>query len=167
MARNDIRIFLQMEGGTAGYPLAAAQTFEAGEPVVAGAAGTLAECGDDPAVVTGISMGSSQGKDGNGDDGTVPTGSLVPVYKPSSGQLFITQQFATDGAGTSVAPTQANVADTAGFTLDGNGDWFVDTGTANLHVEVVAVLDGNGQPIGDSFSRAAGTGVSVVFGFLT
>jgi len=65
-----------------------------------------------------------------------------------------------------VAPTQANVADTAGFTLSGN-DWFVDTGTANLHVEVVAVLDGNGQPIGDSFSRAAGTGVSVVFGFLT
>ena len=166
MARNDIRIFLQMEGGTAGYPLAAAQTFEAGEPVVAGAAGTLAECGDDPAVVTGISMGSSQGKDGNGDDGTVPTGSLIPVYKPSSGQLFITQLFATDGAGTSVAPTQANVADTAGFTLAGN-DWFVDTGTANLHVEVVAVLDGNGQPIGDSFSRAAGTGVSVVFGFLT
>ncbi len=110
-------------------------------------------------------MGSSQGKTATGDDGSVPTGTMIPIYKPDSGQLFITQNLATDGAGTAVTPTQAHVGDTAGFTLAG-GIWYLDTGTANIHVEVVAVLDGNGQPVGSSTARTASTGVYVVFGFI-
>jgi hypothetical protein len=162
--KDDIRIYLQVEAGTTSYPIAAAQSFEPGEVVLVQAAGTLAEAADDPASVAGITMGSSQGKDTNGDEGTVPTGTSIPIYKPGNGQLFITQNFATDGAGTLVTPTQAHVGDTAGFTLS-SGVWLVDTGAANAHVEVVAVLDGNGQPVGDGTVRSAGTGVSVVFGF--
>lgn len=169
MAKNDIRPFRAASGGTntlSAFPLAASQTFEEGEPVVVQAAGTLAECATNPGTVAGISAGSSQGKTSTGDDGTRPTGTMIQVYSPTDEQLFVTQNFATDGSGTAATPDQTHVGDLAGFTLTG-GDWYVDTGASNDHVEIVAVLDGNGQPVGDSTVRTAGTGVSVVFVFLS
>jgi hypothetical protein len=169
MARNDIRPFRPGSGGTqnqVAYPLAGSQTFEEGEPVVL-SGGSIQECATNPAVVAGISVGTSQGKDANGDDGTRPTGTLIQVYTPTDEQLFVTQNFATDGSGTPATPAQSNVGSQAGFTLDGSGGWYVDTNAVNKHVEIVAVLDGNGQPIGDTNVRTAGTGVSVVFVFLS
>lgn len=166
MAKNDIRVWRPVELGTTAYPLTTGQTFEEGEVVTVAAAGTLSEAGDDPTVVAGISMASSQGKTATGANGARPNGTLVQIYKPVSGQLFITDNFATDGAGTDTAPDLTNVGDTAGFTL-ASGVWSVDTGTVNHHVEIVAVLDSNRQPLGDTTVRTTGTGTSVVFGFLT
>ena len=170
MAAGDIRIHTQMEGGTGFAALAAGQTFENGEIVVVGAAGTLAEAGDDPAVVAGISIGSSQGLVANASPinlSTIATGTLIPFYKPVSGQLFKTDNFATDGAGTAATPAVTTIGDTAGFTLAGApAAWSLDTGAANAHVEVVDVLDSRGHSVGDTTIRTAGTGVTVVFGFI-
>ena len=44
--------------------------------------------------------------------------------------------------------------------------WSVDTGTANIHVEITGVLDVNGAPLGDTSIRTTGVGVTVVFGFI-
>jgi hypothetical protein len=63
-------------------------------------------------------------------------------------------------------PLISDVGNTAGFTLTGGGAWFVDTGVANHHVEIVAVIDSNGAPLGDTTIRTVGAGVAVVFGFL-
>ena len=166
MAKNDIRCFRPVELGMAAYPLFVGSTFEEGEPVLVGGPGTLGECLSDPAVVSGISAGTSQGKTATGINGTRPTGTLIQIYKPIDGQLFISKNFATDGAGTPVAPTLIRVGDTAGFVKFGD-DWYVDTGASNAHVEITAVLDANGAPLGDQTVRTVGTGVSVVFGFLT
>ena len=168
MARNDIRPFRPASGGTqnmVAYPLVAGQDFEEGEPVVVGAAGTLAECATNPATVSGISAASSQGKTSVGTDGTRPTGTMIQIYTPTDEQLFVTQNLARDGAGTAVTPLQTDVADLAGFTL-ASDVWYVDSGAVNQHVEIVAVLDSDGQPIGDSTIRDAGTGLSVVFVFV-
>jgi hypothetical protein len=172
VALNDIRIHKQVDFGTAGYPITTGMTFRAGEVVVVAAAGTLSEAGDDPATVTGIAMGDSQGKDANGQDGTVPDGTLISVYKPTAGQLFKVTcgtgdagRFATDGAGTAAAAALTTVGDTAGFTLTG-GNWFLDTGASNIHAEIVAVLDENGAPLGDTNVRTTGTATTVVFGFI-
>lgn len=165
MAKNDIRVHIQSEKGTTAYPITTGQTFLDGEVVRVVAAGTLSEAGDDPATVAGISMGSSQGMTAALVTGTVPDGTMISIYKPTSGQLFISDNFAEDGGGTAVVPTLAHVGDVAGFTLAG-GTWSVDTGTVNLHVEITDVLDVNGQPLGSINERTAGTGVSVVFGFI-
>jgi hypothetical protein len=166
MAANDIRIQVQMPGGTGAGPIDSGQTFQPGEPVVVDADGTIDECGSDPVTVTGIALGSSQGKDANGIAGTVANGTQISFYKPVNGQLFVTRRFATDGAGTAATPAVTSVGDTAGFIL-ASDIWYVDTGAANVHVEIVAVLDDNGAPLGDTTVRTTGTGTQVVFGFLT
>ncbi len=166
MAKNDIAIFTQVDHGTAAAPITTGQSFVSGEPVVVVEAGTLTECSDDPAVVSGIAYGSSQGKDANGREGTVPDGKLVGFYKPGGGQLFRSSNFATDGAGTAVTPALTHRGDTAGFTFLSATDWVVDTGTANIHVEITDVLDAHGQSLGDSNVRTVGAGVEVIFGFL-
>ena len=174
MARNDIRCARLVEGGMTAYAInttiTGAQTFEEGEPVYVDDNGYLIECADDPAVVTGISAGTSQGMSANGEAGhlvagTRPDGTWVQVYKPVHDQYFVCSNFATDGAGTAAVPAQTTVGDTAGFTLLG-GVWYVDTGCANIHVEIVGVIDSHANFLSDII-RDVGTGVSVVFGFLT
>ena len=165
MAKNDIRVFYPVEGGTTAYPITTGMTFEDGEVVVVAGAGTLSEAADDPATVAGISLGSSQGMTAALTVGTVPDGTMITIYKPSSGQLFATDNFATGGAGVAVVPTLAVVGDVAGFSLIA-GVWSVDTGTANVHVEVTDVLDANGQPLGSTNIRTVGVGATVIFGFM-
>jgi hypothetical protein len=176
MARNDIRIFREVEGGIGVLPLAGSQTFLEGEVVVFTAGGLLQEASTNPGTVTGISAAPSFGmnatgeaghlSDSSGNDTTVrPTGTLIQFYKPASGQLFSCSNFATDGSGTAAAIPVTVVGDTAGFTLT-SGNWFVDTGVTNTLIEITHVLDSNGAPLGDSTIRTVGTGVAVVFGFL-
>ena len=177
MARNDIMCTMQVPGGMGAFPInatiAGASTFEEGEPVVYDALlGFLIEAGDDNATITGISAGSSLGMSANGEAGHLgavarPDGTFIPFYKPVDGQIFRCSNFATDGAGTAEVPTIANaVGRTAGFTLLGGLTYVVDTGCANHHVEIVAVIDANAIPLGDRL-RTPGAGVTVVFGFLT
>jgi hypothetical protein len=169
MAYNDIQVFREVEGGRAAYPIVTGSSFLPGEPlVVDGAAGTIAECTDDPAVVTGIAASSSQGvNQDTGIAGTVADGTMITVYKPVPNQLFIVHvsRFAQDGDGVTDTPTIADVGDTAGFSKTGD-NWFLDSGTTNKHCEIVAVLDVNKQPLGNTVERTAGTGVYVVFGFV-
>ena len=168
MAANDIYPKRPGSGGTlhmTAYPLDAGQTFETGEPVVVGATGELAECGSDPAAVTGISGSTSQGKDVRGVDGTRPTGTLISVYTATDEHVYESENFATDGSGTAATPTLANVGDQAGFIRDGNGDWYVDTGAGNAHVEIIEVADSIGRTLGNP-TDGPGTGVKVRFVFL-
>jgi hypothetical protein len=151
--------------------LTGGETFLEGEVLVIGTTGYIGEAATNPVTVTGISLASSRGMNASGEAGHLsdtarPVGTLIQFYKPASGQLFSCQNWAEDGSGTAATPTVANVGDTAGFTLTG-GDWYVDSGVANHHVEVVAVVDSNGAPLGDTTIRTVGAGVAVVFGFLT
>ena len=175
MARNDIRCAVQVPGGMGAYQINAtifgASTFEEGEPVTVSAInGYLGESGDDAAIIAGISAGSSLGMSANGELGTLaavarPDGTWIPIYKPVDGQIFLCSSFATDGAGTAVVPTIANaLGRTGGFTFDG-ANYIVDLGCANHHVEIVAVIDANAIPLGDTL-RTPGAGVTVVFGFI-
>jgi hypothetical protein len=150
----------------AAYPLdgTVAQTFEPGDVLRVDSAGELAEASTNPTSVIGIAAGSSQGMTAGGINGTVPTGTLIPIYCVTPGQTFQTRNFATDGSGTAVVPTQTIVGETAGFSLN-NGVWSVDQGSVD-HVEILDVLDANGQSIGDSNKRTTGVGVTVVFGFI-
>ena len=142
-----------------GYPVTASQTFLAGEPVVVTAAGRLSEATDDPASVRGIAAHRST--DRNGD--SFPEGQTVTVILTGD-TVFRTQNFATDGAGTLVTPIVSNIGDPAGFTLSGD-DWSLDTGTANVIAEVVAILDIFGNYIDDP-NALAGDGLKVLFRFI-
>ncbi len=168
MAKGDIGIFNQVDGGTTAYPITTGQTFEDGEVVFVAEAGTLSEAADDPAVVAGISMGSSLGRTvgvpGHNSE-TVADGTMIAIYKPVSGQTFKTENLRVSSAVT--VPTLAHVGDTAGFDKFANGTrWGIDTAKANTHVEIIDVLDSNGQSLGSANERTVGTGVTVVFGFI-
>jgi len=145
---------------TRAYPVAASQSFQAGEPVVLQAAGTLIECSDDPPAVTGIAAHRSTDVDGV-DRGV---GTQVTVYAGSSGQVFRTKNFATDGSGTAASPGLTNVGDLAGLDLS-SGVWTLDTGQDNLICEIVGVRDAAGNNLGDP-NVLPGTGVWVLFTFI-
>jgi hypothetical protein len=145
------------------------ETFVEGEVLVGDATGYIGEAATNPATVTGISLASSLGMSATGEVGHLsdqarPVGTLIQFYKPASGQLFTCSNL-TENSSTRATPTIANVFDTAGFYFD-NTNWWVDTNASNVHVEIVAVLDSRGAPLGDTTIRTVGTGVAVVFGFL-
>ena len=123
------------------------------------AAGTLSECADDPAVVTGIAAHRSQDVDGV----DLGVGSPVTVYRSSPGQVFITRRFATDGAGTAATPALTNVGDLAGLDLSG-GIWTLDTGQNNLVCRIEGVQDITGNNLADP-NVLPGAGLWVLFTF--
>ena len=170
MSKGDFRLFREPSGrnpSVANYGLAGSQTFEDGEVVALDATGLAAEASDDPTTVAGIAAVSSQGRTSAGLKGSKAAYSNCQLYLPEYGQIFITENFATDGAGTPATPTILNIGDTAGFTL-ASGVWYVDTGASNVHVEIVDLLDVNKEPITSPLNMAA-VGVTpfyVLFGFL-
>lgn len=161
MADQDIRHFRAPNGAIdmQSFPVTATQTFRQGEPVVVIAAGTLSECADDPAVVSGIAAHRST--DAGGTD--LGVGTQVSVYRSSPGQVFITRRFATDGAGTATAPALTNVGDLAGLDFSG-GIWTLDTGQDNLICRIEGVQDIAGNNLGDP-NVLPGTGLWVLFTF--
>ena len=163
MAVQDIQHFSAPNGvvDMRAYPQTASETFVAGEPVVLVAAGTLSECGDDPSAVTGIAAHRTTDHDGV-DRGV---GAPVTVYQASPGQVFKTQNFATDGAGTAATPALTNVGDLAGLDFTSGTDWFLDIGQDNLICEIVGVRDAAGNNLSDP-NVLPGTGVWVLFTFI-
>ena len=159
MARDDITPY-KGDGDRISHPITASQAFLSGEPVAL-VAGTLSEAGDDPASISGIAATQSIRANGTAH----PVGTMMTVYSAQDTQTFRARNFATDGAGTAVVPTAAVVGDLAGLTLTGGGDWVVDTGTANLILEVLGVLDSQGQNLGDP-NLLPGAGSQVLFRFL-
>jgi hypothetical protein len=162
MGLYDIRHYRAPDGEAdmRSYPVTATQTFVAGEPVVAIAAGTLSECSSDPSAVDGIAAHGVV----NGKGTTLAVGAQVTVYATSPGQTFITRRFATDGSGTAATPALTTVGDTGGLILSG-GVWYLDTGAANVLCRVEGVQDVMGNNLGDP-NVLAGTGVWVLFRFI-
>jgi hypothetical protein len=160
MAERDFMPY-QCEGERVAFPVAAGQTFLAGEPVVLQAAGTLIEATDDPSAIDGIACHRTP-TDLNGNPAGV--GSRVTVYRISKDQVYKTKNFATDGAGTAVVPALTNVGDQAGLTL-ASGVWSVDIGTGNLLVQIVGVRDIDGRDLADP-NVLAGAGLWVLFRFI-
>ena len=93
------------------------------------------------------------------------TGTLATVTVGVPTQQFVCFNFATDGAGTAATPTQANAIGTlAGLTL-ASDVWSVDTGAANLLVQIDEVVDAVGRQITNPTNRP-GAGLGVVFHFV-
>lgn len=164
MSRNDIRPFRNARGGTfqaEGYSMEANATFLRGEPVVFNGSGFIAECANDPAGLAGIAQESSIDIEGR----IRATGTIIPVIEPRDSQLWVCNNFATDGAATPATPSQANaIGRTAGLTLNG-ANWTVDTGAGNAILQIDDVIDRNGISLGNpSFIR--GAGFNVIFRFL-
>jgi hypothetical protein len=163
MSVQDFRHYQSPNGviDTHAFPMTASQTFAAGEPVVVIAAGTLSECADDPPAVTGIAAFKATDMRGT----SAPAGAPITVYMATPGQVFITRNFATAGAGAAVTPTLANIGDLAGFDFTNGTDWVLDTGQDNLLCRVTGVQDAAGNNLGDP-RVLPGTGVWVLFTFL-
>lgn len=160
--------------------LNASETFAVGEPVYLNTDGEAQESGDDPAPTAfgGIALSSGDtarssdpvgtfrrqvGQFQLSGDGHTPTtsdGVMVAVCMP--GARIKCRTFATDGGGTSVAPTQANaLGETAGLTLAG-GTYSIDTGVTagNEFLHIIEVLDDNNENI--VFSGGTGTQVVAI-----
>jgi hypothetical protein len=163
MAVNDIRALRSPRGGSfevAGFPLTAAANINEGEPVVV-TAGAIVEAATDPVTIQGIAAGRTTDADGT----VFAAGTPIPVIQTDAGQQWVCNNFATDGAGTAVVPTQANaIGVLAGLTLAG-GVWFVDTGAANLLARIVDVQDAEGRSITDP-NQNTGAGMAVIFRFV-
>jgi hypothetical protein len=142
------------------FPVAASETFRAGEPVVVGAAGTITECLTDPPVISGIAAHRST--DGNGTD--LGVGTQVTVYGTSPNQTFITNNLTSDGAGTAAVPALTNIGDLVGLALSG-GVWSLDTSVDNLTCQIDGVQDVAGNNLGDP-NVLPGAGVWVLFHFI-
>ncbi len=170
MAANDIMPWQAPSGAEErlSHPVAATQAFLVGEPVVL-SNGALIECVDDPANVDGISAQGAEERAGIGlSVASLPVGSSITIYGVNDTQVFTCSNFATDGAGTSAAPTQANAIDElAGLTLDASTIpvWYVDTGTANQLVRIVDVLDARRNSIQNP-QIVTTAGVTVLFKFI-
>jgi hypothetical protein len=161
VARNDIRPWRPDSGGfveVTAFPLAAAQNFNEGEPVVFDGSGAIQEAADDPTTLAGIAATRSIDVDGV----VRATGTPISTYRLSDSMTWVCRNFATDGAGTTATPTQANaIGQLAGLTLTGGGAWVVDTGTANLLFRIEDVVNASGVSITNPLFVDR-TGVSVV-----
>ncbi len=164
------------------FPVNASETFDIGEFVQLNADGEVAEAADegDEESVLGVSAGSGDttatassatgigifrytrlGDFVPGDNAAV-TGDLVPVYLFSDARgKYATRNFATDGAGTDVAPTTALAVGETGEKFVVAGVHGVDVGGATTDeiFLVTNVLDTNMIPI----ELSGATGVWVVF----
>lgn len=164
MARYDFRPYLSTVGGIdqiQGFSMAAGADFDEGEPVVL-TAGALGLAGNDPGEVAGIAAQRSVDVDNN----ALATNTRIAVYQPVDTQLWVTVNFATDGASTPAVPTQADIGTTGGFSLDaGTGVWYVDTGLATTLVFIEDVLNARGASITDP-TVGGGPGFAVVFRFM-
>lgn len=166
MASRDIRPYKSMSGHTElpkfQGPINASESFGEGEPLVFNAAGELAEAGDDPASVVGISAHRAT----DIDNIAFAAGTTISAYGVPDDQLYVCENFATDGAGTAATPTAANaIGVTGGLTFAG-GAYSVDTGTGNTILEIFDVISTN---TGDSISNpliSAHTADAVVFRFI-
>jgi hypothetical protein len=159
MAQFDIMPHKSPLGGTMlthGFRPTAASTFEQGDPVEIIAAGTVSE-GTTPIIVADGFAGICAGRALDTDGVTLRT--QVEIWDPKD-VLFISRNFATDGAGTLATPAQANIGDGFGLVSVG-GSWRVDTGTATNIGRIIDVLDARGRSVAQS--GAAGVFVVVQF----
>ena len=164
MASLDIMPFSSPLGGTVtvqhGY-LDASETFLTGEPVRITASGTISEAADEPvdSGIVGISAqpGSTAVTNPKTNE-NYTTNDLVSYWPAHPTQLWVTKNFATDGAGTQAAPAQTNIGDQCGLSLT-TGTWSLDTGVAAgaMICRVVDVLNSQKESIVTAGTTLAAT----------
>lgn len=115
------------------YPLAAAQTFKKGAPLVLGTAGTVSEGGTDPTIILGFAAADAADYAWQADTfGTVVAS--VPVAL-ADGVFRGTLEGTYDSA--------AHLSTDFGLVKDATGYWTVDeTDETNVRVIVIGVDDG-------------------------
>ena len=140
MALDDIRPWRSPTGGEErlAFPVTANATFLRGEPLRVTGSGALTTNSDNPAVIIGIA--AVPAITNTFRNTSAAAGTMLTVIGIPDTQIFASDNFATDGSGTAAVPTQANIMDLAGLSLSG-GTWAIDTGMANLLVQIVDVLD--------------------------
>jgi hypothetical protein len=153
MARYDIRPHDSPHGGhdrVAHFPLNAAETFDAGEPVAVNDTGELTESNNDPldSDLMGIAMIGPGAGNINPDTGVAfTTGDMIPVAIPSPHSYYRTQNWSTDGVTfNDIAPLATNIGDEAGLSLIG-GEWGIDIAATNNLCRVMDILDAEGRSI--------------------
>ena len=161
---HDIKTYRESHGGkfqVSSYSMASGATFLPGEPVVFDGAGFIVEASADPSAILGIATESTIDIEGR----IRPDGTGISVIEVQASQLWLCNQFATDGAATPATPTQANsIGRTGGLTLNVT-QWTVDIGAGNAILRIEDVMDRNGISITNpNFVR--GTGYHVIFRFL-
>ena len=177
MAKNDFRVWRSPKEPTiAHFPVAAASTFVAGEPVRLNTGGELVECSTDPATgndILGVAMTSGDtvgATDPNGASrqllgsftpgtGFPVSGDMVPVIVAGPDTWFLTSNFDSTTAGFGDTPAKTDVGDGAGLQLV-TGTWGIAMGGAQ-NVRVLQVLDANYNDI----AYSGGTGKHAVFVF--
>jgi hypothetical protein len=162
MALDDIRPWRSPTGGEErlAFPVIANSTFLRGEPLRVTAGGALTTNANNPAAIIGIAAHGVTDIDG----ASFPAGTMCSVIGIPDTQIFASDNFATDGSGTAAVPAQGNITDLAGLNLAG-GVWSIDTGMANLIVQIVDVLDAQRNSITDP-NILAGAGQTVLFKFI-
>lgn len=142
-----------------GFPIAASQTFEEGNPVSM-SGGRIEESLSDPTAGSfdGVSAQSASGI--NLRRLPKSQGESVSVYLPVDSQLWRANNFARDGLGTAVVPDQTDIGTVCGLILAGS-TWFADSGSANALFYILDVLDSRGNPI-DTPNLNTGPGAVVV-----
>lgn len=116
------------------------QTFKKGALLVYAAAGTVSECGADPAAVMGVALdpaGSRPGYDA-ANSPTVVTGRNQEVSVAiANRQTVFSGRAVSVAGGDPTTPTQTLVDEDYGVAKDSNGIWYVDldeTSTKSVHI---------------------------------
>lgn len=125
------------------YRYTAAQTFKKGALVVDVAAGTVSECGADPASVLGVAMedaGSKPGGTGMINAPTQITGgnnNEVVVAIADRSQVFTCR--GVNGGTDPVTPAITNIGEEYGVAKDADGMWYLDL--AETVAKVCEIVD--------------------------
>lgn len=149
-------------------PIAASESFLAGELLILGTGGTIAEAADDPSSIDGIAAMNATTRNSVGflqPAAARATGEMVTYYAVDTETIWEAQRFATAGAGVAVTPTQGNaIGELAGFTFTG-GNWILDTGANNDITKIINVRDTAGNLLTNPNIHSL-TGSTVLFRFL-
>ena len=164
MALDDIRPWRSPTGGEErlAFPVIANATFLRGEPLRVTGGGALTTNSNNPAVIIGIA--AVPAITNTFRNTSAAAGTMLTVYGIPDTQIFASDNFATDGSGTAAVPTQANIMDLAGLNLSG-GVWTVDTGMANLIIQIEDVLDAQRSSIANP-NILTTAGQTVLFKFI-
>ncbi len=118
------------------------QTFTKGAPVIDVAAGTISECGADPAAVRGVALEAAGSKPGydvaNSAVATVFTGRLQEVSVAIADRTTEFSGRAVNGATDPVVPLQTHIGEEYGIAKVGT-DWVIDM--AEVGAKVVQITD--------------------------
>lgn len=125
------------------YKYTAGQTFKAGALVVDVAAGTISECGADPASVLGVALEPANSRPGGagimGDPSYVTGGQKDEVSVAVADRSTVFSCRGINGATDPTTPTQSNIGEQYGVVKSGD-DWAIDIAeTVNVVVEVVDI----------------------------